>query len=129
MNPAKIRDALLTQHQRLRGMFDHARALAGGERGGAALAELLAELGRALVEHNRYEESVLRPMLLAQDAWGGARVDRMCEEHAGEHRAFVERLAAAGEDAAELADLIEEVEAHMAAEERVFLNIAVLRDR
>lgn len=132
MNPAKVRDTLLDQHGRLRELFGHGLELArrrdAGDQDVAALAELLDEVGRAFQEHNRYEESVLRPMLLALDGLGAARVDRMLEEHAGEHRAFIDHLAEAARSAGALADFIEEVEAHMAAEERVFLNVAVLRD-
>ena len=132
MNPSKVREVLLMQHERLRGLFGEALGLArrreaGGEVAGA-LEELLREVGRAFEEHNRYEESVLRPMFVAQD-WGWARVERMLEEHAEEHRVMITQLAGeAARSADALADLVEEVEAHMAAEERVFLNVAVLRD-
>lgn len=132
MMPSAARDALLAQHARLRVLFGEALALArrretAGD-GAAALEELLPRICRAFAEHNRYEESVLRPVLLARDDLGPARVDRMMEEHVEEHRAFVEQLAGALPSAFALADFIEEVEAHMAAEERVFLNVAVLRD-
>ncbi len=133
MMPSAARETLLAQHARLRVLFGEALALARGREvtgeGGAALEELLPRISRAFAEHNRYEESVLRPVLLARDGWGAARVDRMMEEHVEEHRAFVEQLTAgAVQSARALADFIEEVEAHMAAEERVFLNVAVLRD-
>jgi iron-sulfur cluster repair protein YtfE (RIC family) len=133
MMPSAARDALLAQHARLRVLFGEALALARlreatGD-GGPALEELMPRISRAFAEHNRYEEAVLRPVLLARDGLGPVRVERMMEEHVEEHRAFVEQLAAGAlQCAAALADFVEEVEAHMAAEERVFLNVAVLRD-
>lgn len=132
MMPSAAREALLEQHARLRVLFGEALALARQReatgRGGAALEELMARISRAFAEHNRYEESVLRPVLLARDGWGPARVDRMMAEHIAEHSAFVEQLAGVLPSADALADFVEEVDAHMAAEERVFLNVAVLRD-
>lgn len=133
MNPAAVRATLLAQHGQLRELFDQAQTLArrreADPEDAAGLDELLAEIGRVFEAHNRYEEAILRPMLLALDGLGAARVDRMLEEHAGEHRAFAEHLATeAARSAAALSDFVEEVEAHMAAEERVFLNVAVLRD-
>lgn len=133
MNPAHLREELLRQHEVLRGLLAKTTELASRYAAGAlvseALAELLTMVRHAFEDHNRYEESVLRPLLNATDAWGPARVDRMIEEHTEEHQAFLEFLDGSIERvAADLADFVEEVEAHMAAEERVFLNVAVLRD-
>jgi hypothetical protein len=93
------------------------------------VAAEIAELRRAFEEHNRYEEAALRPLLADQDRWGPARVGRMLEEHVGEHQAFIACLTRDTPcTTAALAEFVEEVDAHMAAEERVFLNVAVLRD-
>ena len=51
----------------------------------------------------------------------------MLEEHVAEHAAFRELLVGTAEDvAARMDDLVDELDAHMAAEERTFLNAAVL---
>ena len=51
----------------------------------------------------------------------------MLEEHAGEHVAFQAALTGTDHEvAAGMADLCEEVDAHMAAEERTFLSPGVL---
>jgi hypothetical protein len=72
---------------------------------------------------------VLEPLLSRSDAWGPRRVDRMFEEHKGEHAALLAAMdVSTANVAAELADLCEELEAHMAAEERTFLSPRVLDD-
>lgn len=133
MNRTRARETLLQQHERLRGLLARTAELALQLPDDASVADALAELlplvRTAFEEHNRYEESVLRPMLTAADPLGPARVDRMMEEHDQEHRSFVTFLGGeVAHVAANLADFVEEVEAHMAAEERVFLNVAVLSD-
>ena len=105
-----------------------AHLLAGGTRT-AAFHQALVDLRGALLEHNVCEEAFLQPLLAAEPAAGAARVKRMMEEHVAEHAAFVGALEGDElEVARRIPDLIEELEAHMQAEERTFLNLAVLRD-
>jgi iron-sulfur cluster repair protein YtfE (RIC family) len=132
MKPSEARAQLLAQHARIRALLEGAgtaarQVLAGA--GGVDFRRIADELRAALVEHNLAEEAVLEPILRAGDAWGPVRVSRMIEEHAGEHAAFREALDGTdGEVAARMADLAEEIEAHMLAEERTFLSPSVLRD-
>ena len=54
-------------------------------------------------------------------------IDRMLEEHVGEHAAFWEALAGSPDGVAlRIDDLVDELDAHMAAEERTFLSPLVL---
>ena len=53
----------------------------------------------------------------------------MLEEHVAEHSAFWDYLKGTrGEVADKISDLAEELDAHMAAEERTFLSPVTLRD-
>jgi iron-sulfur cluster repair protein YtfE (RIC family) len=133
MTPNETRQHLLRQHGWLRELLNEARALAAqlvdGKPVEDPLAKIIDRLARTLAEHNAAEEAILEPILRDADAWGPVRVKRMFEEHTGEHAAF--RAALVGDTptvAARIADLAEELEAHMDAEERTFLSPAVLRD-
>ena len=133
MKPSEARTQLLRQHEWLREIM--AAAVALGERlvqGKAVREELvraLTELREALAEHNRDEEAMLENELRDADAWGPLRVARMFEEHRAEHATMRDALAGTETEVAHrLADVFEQLEAHMAAEERTFLSSAVLRD-
>jgi iron-sulfur cluster repair protein YtfE (RIC family) len=125
--------ALVEQHARIRELAARTSTaatlyLAGGG-GGEAFPQALAALRRALAEHNACEEAFLEPHLARDPAVGARRVSRMLEEHRAEHAAFAAALK--GEDrelALRMPDLLEELEAHLQAEERTFLNAAVLKD-
>lgn len=126
------RDQLLAQHQtlrdRMRGTLDLAGRYRAGEPVERALAAAVADLGAAFAAHNDLESSLLEPLLLATGAWGPARLLRMLEEHAGEHTAFTGVLGKPlPEVIVALPELFEDLEAHMAAEERTFLSAAVVR--
>lgn len=132
MQPGDARTQLLREHERLRALMSEALALAArlprGEAPLADLARALDELRHAFAEHNANEEALLEPILCGDPAWGPARIARMLEEHAAEHAVFRALLAGSDEEVADrLADFAEEVDAHMAAEERTFLSPAVLR--
>jgi len=133
MKRSEARTQLLRQHDWLREIM--AAAVALGERllvGEAVREELLralTELRDALAEHNRDEEAMLENVLRDADAWGPLRVARMFEEHRAEHAAMRDALAGTEiEVAHRFADFSEQLEAHMAAEERTFLSPAVLKD-
>lgn len=132
MEPDRARALLLEQHDLLRWLFAEALGLArralAGEEVGDALEVRLTALRRAFAEHNDSEALLVIPILRLDPAWGPARIDRMKEEHAAEHAAFVEAFTGpALEVAARLADILEDLDAHMCAEERTFLAPAVLQ--
>jgi hypothetical protein len=123
---------LLEQHDGLRVRTSRCLALSDRlQRGEPVATELATELVRlreAFLDHNDVEERLLEPFLSSSDAWGPLRVDRMLEEHAAEHAAFLAQLEGnTAEIAARFADFAEDLDAHMAAEERTFLSRRVLQ--
>jgi hypothetical protein len=133
MNPSEARLRCLAQHEWLRAMLMQTRAFArrflAGEAVKPALDAALHELRDAYEVHNAFELSVLEPMLIGADAWGPVRVARMVDEHGAEHAALEDLLVGPTEEVAmRFDDFAELVDAHMAAEERTFLSIQVLRD-
>jgi hypothetical protein len=81
------------------------------------------------MQHNTTEVDLIGPLLQNSQEWGGQLVDRMLEEHLAEHTAFWEMLAGAVTDvASRMDDLVDELDAHMAAEERTFLSPLVLHE-
>jgi iron-sulfur cluster repair protein YtfE (RIC family) len=133
MTPSQAREKLLAQHGRLRADLARCCALASGVRHGEpveALDAVLTQLRFDFVEHNATETAVVRPLLKDSPEWGAVLLDRMLEEHVAEHAAFWELLiGTAAEVATRMDDLAEELDAHMAAEERTFLSPLVLDDR
>lgn len=121
---------LIAQHDALRELMGRCEDLAdevdtgGGDPG--ALAVLIGRLRESFEAHNKFEESILRPVLLAEDTHGAIRVDRMVEDHVHEHREVRHRLGSPS--TSELRDVIETLRAHLDAEERYLLSSKVLRD-
>ena len=132
MDPAKARAQLLREHEVLRALLSEALAIAERLRCQdpvhAALERAVDALRQAFARHNDSEEALLEPILREDPAWGPARIARMIEEHSAEHAAFRAMLAGTSlEVAARLPELAEDIDAHMAAEERTFLSPGVLR--
>jgi iron-sulfur cluster repair protein YtfE (RIC family) len=136
MDRNTVRNTLLAQHERIRGDVQECRRLSELFRAGAPVApELdfaLAQLRADFDEHNRTETSLLLPLLLdaseGRDTRGTLLAERMLEGHAAEHAAFWQRIEAPRHEvAANMGELIEELDAHMAAEERTFLSPLILR--
>ena len=127
------RHALLAQHEEIRGHLFSCVALAQRLlRGEPVHFELEAALGRLRAdfnEHNMTETRLVRSLLQDSPKWGTVLLDRMLEEHVAEHAAFWDLLGGTvGEVAARMEDLVDELDAHMAAEERTFLSPHVLRE-
>lgn len=122
---------LISQHDALRLAMEVCESLAddldanpNGDPG--PLTRELAHLRTAFDAHNKFEEQLLRPVLLASDSFGTVRVDRMVDDHVAEHRMVRERLSSPATSA--LRDVIETLRAHLDAEERYLLSSRVLRD-
>lgn len=133
MNATEARNALLEQHARIRRQLERCTTLAHRHRGGdevnTELDRALAELREEFSDHNQSETAIIGELLRGPAAWGSLLVDRMLEEHVAEHAAFWELLSGTpGEIATRIDDLAEELDAHMAAEERTFLSPVTLRD-
>lgn len=134
MPGAAARATILAQHVELRGLLERALVMARRHVAGTAidreLDELVASIRDAFEVHNRYESALLTPLLSATGAWGPARIERMVAEHVEEHQVIQTFLSRpAHEVIADLADFVEEIDAHMEAEERTFLSPDVLTDR
>lgn len=121
---------LIDQHDKLREIMDHCEDLADaldalpGTDPEPLLAEI-AKLRMAFDAHNKFEEKLLRPALLAHDTHGTIRVERMVEDHIHEHQTVRARLTSPTTEA--LRDVIETLRAHLDAEERYLLTSKVLR--
>ncbi len=128
MEPDQARTLLLEQHARLRAGLVQCRELALRYRLGApVVAELEAVLMQFrfdFAEHNAMEARVLAP-IVDESARTTARIERMREEHAGMHAATWRMLGAAIADiATHIEDVVDDLLAHMDAEERTFLDPA-----
>ena len=129
--PSRALTELITQHDSLRCMMDLCEELAAcldqnPDGDPTHLTRELARLRLAFDAHNKFEEQLLRPVLLEHDSFGPVRVQRMVEDHVHEHQTIGERLASPA--TAALRDVIETLRAHLDAEERYLLTAPVLRD-
>lgn len=133
MNATEARAMLLTQHARLRVQLDVCTGLARlyrcGQGVGSQLDLELWRLRDELDQHNQTENTVVGGLLHGLAAWGSLLIDRMLEEHVAEHAVFWNFLSGTRAEVVEkIDDLAEEIDAHMAAEERTFLSPVTLRD-
>ena len=133
MTAESIRLQLLDQHARLRQRVEDCARLArlcnAGEPVGRELDQALERLREDFSAHNATETRVISELLRGPAAWSSLMIDRMLEEHVAEHAAFWELMSGTRvEAAARIDDLADELEAHMAAEERTFLAPVTLRD-
>lgn len=139
-DPGELLERVLSDHEVLRGMLVRVevlarRVLAGRVRLAKNLREQLTALDARFREHVDLEEKLLAPALLAADAWGPARVERMHEEHARQ-REILSELWSAGRDGnpnifilALLAwGFVRMLREDMIEEERISLNDRVLGD-
>lgn len=133
MTAEETRSLLLAQHDRLRQQVSSCSRVAALFRAGLATATELGFALDALREefslHNETETRVIQKLLHGPAAWGSLLIDRMFEEHVAEHAAFWDLLQGTPvEVATRIDELAEELDAHMAAEERTFLAPVTLRD-
>jgi iron-sulfur cluster repair protein YtfE (RIC family) len=133
MNATEARIALLAQHEQIRRQLEACTRLAklhrAGQKVGSELEAALGQLREKLGEHNQDETAIIGQLLHGPAAWGSLLVDRMLEEHVAEHAVFWGLLSGTHAEIAErIDDLVDELDAHMAAEERTFLSPVTLRD-
>ena len=128
--PSRALSELKAQHDALRGMMDRCEELANeldaGRMGPLQLTREVERLRLAFGAHNTFEEQLLRPVLIGNDAFAEVRIDRMVEDHVGEHRAMHASLA--NTETMALRESIAMLRAHLDAEERYLLSSRVLRD-
>lgn len=119
--PARAFKELDAQHAALRGMMDRcldlADALDAGRCGPTQLVREVERLRLAFDAHNRFEETLLGPLLAAQHP--ATPAEPIEHAHIAEHRALRVRLATdVGSSASrELRDVIEQLRAHLDREE------------
>lgn len=133
MNAENTRLLLLAQHERLREHLQTCTRLAKlyrvSQSIGSELDRAVEVLREELAAHNETETTVIRELLRGPAAWVSLLIDRMFEGHVAEHAAFWELLSGTrGDISARIDDLADELDAHMAAEERTFLAPITLRD-
>lgn len=127
--PSHALDELVRQHEMLRASMDECEQLAdridAGRGDISALVREVGSLREAFEAHNQFEERILRPILHGLDAFAEARIEHMCADHVAEHRALRDRLDG---PTAELRATLYQLRAHLAAEERYFLSVRIVRD-
>lgn len=139
IRPSEVRGRILRDHQALRRHLDELAAVTHALRDGddSAVGHAISLCERLLSELSRHldlEDAVLAPLLREVDAWGPIRADRLLRHHVdqrAELKAIAERSHAEHAPialAAVLADLIEDLRADMAYEERDVLSADLLRD-
>jgi iron-sulfur cluster repair protein YtfE (RIC family) len=133
MNAESQRLLLLAQHERLRDRVAActrlARLFREGQSTGRELDAALDALRAEFSLHNETETAVISKLLHGPSRWGTALIDRMLEEHVAEHAAFWELLSGTRDEmASRIDELADDLDAHMAAEERTFLAPVTLRD-
>lgn len=133
MNADATRRELLAQHDRLRVHLQTCTRLAKlyklRQGGGRELDLALEILREELAIHNQAETIAIRRLLHGPSKWSAQLIDRMLEEHLAEHAAFWDLLSGTRSEVADrIDDLADELDAHMAAEERTFLAPVTLRD-
>jgi iron-sulfur cluster repair protein YtfE (RIC family) len=132
MSTEHARLQLLAQHARIRTHLERCARLAKlagyNDLAGLELDAGLASLREELSAHNQAETAIIGELLRGPGPWNKLLIDRMFEEHVAEHAAFWELLAGTrAEIAARIDELADEIDAHMAAEERTFLAPGPLR--
>jgi hypothetical protein len=126
MTPSQVRAELLGEHFKLRRLIEEARTLLGGRDTSEALRVCVERLGDALFFHSRHEEQAVRGILECIHARTPGRYKVMDEAHIKEHAQLVAalrglRFADEATRRARIAEIVEELEAHMTDEEEVLL--------
>lgn len=108
---------LQAQHAMLRGMMDRCEELAdeldAGRSGPTQLTREVVRLRLAFEAHNRFEEELLRPVLLS--AMPAELIERLVAEHVADH--FAMRRDLATTETAPLRAVIASMRAHLDIEE------------
>lgn len=119
-------DEVAVQHAVLREMMERCEALADevdvGMTGAEVLVHAVARLRVAFDEHNRFEEQMLRPLLVERGRPGGpgdVRIGEIVDDHVAQHRAMSAGLEA-GPTAA-LRGVLFSLRDHLTTEERTLM--------
>lgn len=134
----EILERVLADHEAIRGMLVRVEVLArhvlqGRLRFTRELREQFMVLDTRFREHLELEEQILAPALLASDAWGPDRVERLHEEHARQREIMTETWQAGRQGEPNILvfallawGFVRMLREDMAEEERISLNDRVL---
>ncbi len=126
-SPVRALGELKAQHELLRDMMERCEAFAdeleAGRCGPLQLTREVSRLRLAFEAHNKFEEKMLRPVLLA--GIPAAAMDLRIEEHVAAHRTM--RFALATSETAMLREVIASIRAHLDAEEHFLSSARALR--
>jgi len=133
MDAHHARTLLITQHDAIRTSLgtclEIAKRLRTDDADEAELELALERMRADVYQHNLSETELIRPLLVQGQRWGELLIGRMLEEHLAEHVAMWAVMEQPARVVAfELEELAEDLDAHMAAEERTFLARDVLRE-
>ena len=134
---ARTARSLLEQHEVLRAltvdMVHVARTLTID--GTGMVAALLYRLAGELAAHNRLEEQLLAPLVLASEPGASLRLVEMLEDHRREHEALVSDLLALAtvseasiDHEARIFEVAAAIYRHMEREEIEYLNARIVGD-
>lgn len=135
LTPRRALTELRAQHAGLRGMMERCIELAdeldAGRCGPTQLLREIARLRLAFASHNRYEEQLLRPVLLGAEQLDEGTLEDIEKQHVEEHYALQTRLAGhAGTPMThELRQVIEMMRAHLEHEERALSTNLLARGK
>jgi hypothetical protein len=128
--PSEALALLREQHEQIRQLADRCDAALAACADHEPIADeaglAVARLRIAVNAHNRDEEALLGPILVATDAFGPVRVGEMMRGHAAEHQLLREALYAP--TVAAIRPVIAQLRAHLEDEEAFFLTHRIVRD-
>lgn len=133
MDAHHARTLLITQHDAIRtslaACLEIAKRLRTDDADEVELELALERMRADVYQHNLSETELIQPLLVLGKRWGERLIGRMLEEHLAEHVAMWAVMEQPARVVAfELEELAEDLDAHMAAEERTFLAPHVLSD-
>lgn len=122
-----VQAELVAQHVRLRALLLAAESAARRYLAGDPdddLGAALEALRGALAVHHAYEERYFENLLREGESSGTLRVERAIRDHRSEHVAMIELLDLDPQIVIDvLPELVDDLIAHIAAEERTFLGM------
>lgn len=139
LDPSEVRDRVLSQHEDLRArlvqLTQLSRLAADDRAARATLREGLLDLVAFLDAHMALEDDILLPALMAADAFGDVRSDRLHDHHADD-RTRAEAIRSDLADPRVAAEVLvrwcerlaEDLRLEMADEEATLLRPDILRD-
>ena len=140
MEPSEVREAILAQHEELRGLLHSLEELARrAAKSDDACVPALREIGvhahDKLIAHLDFEDRYLVPAIRDAEGWGEERANLLAREHVEQRELFryiLERLRDTNRASIllgrELVAFVEVLRSDMEQEEQTVLDAELLRD-